>query len=539
MKKLFKAFAATLASIFLLSACSGLASNDSTNKNSDFLTNGGSGEALRIVAGSEQKILEPIVEAYAAKSGNKIAIDYLGSLDIMNQLQTGEIAYDAVWPASSIWLEMGDSKNILKHEEVTSITPVIFGIKQSLAEELGFVGKDGITMTDISQAIDSDRLNFTMTSATQSNSGASAYLAFLTALSKTPEDGLSMEDLADPELQNKITSLLSGVERSSGSSNWLVDLFLMGNYNAMVNYEQLIIQTNIELERQGKETLYAVYPSDGISLSNAPLAYVDKKNDKKEEIFLDFQKYILSDEAQNKIERTGKRNAFGMVSDNNKDVYDKDKGFNVDDVLSPIRLPQSDVIQESLIMYQTNFKKPAYTIYVLDYSGSMHGQGNQDMLKALEQVLLPENSRKHYLLGTQNDKTIVLPFASNVKTPREESGNDLTVLYDFAKNQTVRGGTAMYEAIIEALNLAQQEATLENYTPAIVVLSDGKANGDMGYYDLENAYKELELDIPIFSIKFGKSDDSELSKIAELSRARVFDGRENLIGAFKKVKGYN
>lgn len=54
-----------------------------------------------------------------------------------------------------------------------------------------------------------------MTSATQSNSGASAYIGFLYAFSgKT--DVLTMTDLENTELQNNITDLLSGIDRSSG-----------------------------------------------------------------------------------------------------------------------------------------------------------------------------------------------------------------------------------------------------------------------------------------------------------------------------------
>ena len=49
-----------------------------------------------------------------------------------------------------------------------------------------------------------------------------------------------------------MTELLSGVDRSSGSSDWLKDMFLEGGYDAMVNYECLIIQANQELEDGGR-----------------------------------------------------------------------------------------------------------------------------------------------------------------------------------------------------------------------------------------------------------------------------------------------
>ena len=65
------------------------------------------------------------------------------------------------------------------------------------------------------------------------------------------------------------------VERSSGSSDWLKDLFLKEDYDAMVNYECLIIDANRQLESEGKEPLYIVYPYDGLSIADSPLGYVD------------------------------------------------------------------------------------------------------------------------------------------------------------------------------------------------------------------------------------------------------------------------
>lgn len=45
--------------------------------------------------------------------------------------------------------------------------------------------------------------------------------------------------------------------------------------------------------------------------------------------------------------------------------------------------------------------------------------------------------------------------------------------------------------------------------------------------------------MPVFSILFGDAEKSELEELAELTNARVFDGREDLVGAFRSVKGYN
>ena len=103
---------------------------------------GSGGKTLRIVSGSENRELEPILEDFAKSEGVRIEMTYQGSLDIMRLLEGEELPYDAVWPASSLWLDAADTSLNLKHAESVSITPVVFGIRQSLAQELGLVGKE-------------------------------------------------------------------------------------------------------------------------------------------------------------------------------------------------------------------------------------------------------------------------------------------------------------------------------------------------------------------------------------------------------------
>lgn len=542
MKK--KNLLALLLSLILLVGCGGDGIEEGKNTSSsgkNFSITQYDSPTLTIVAGSENKVLEPIIEKFAKETKTNIQIDYLGSLDIMNQLQSGQIKYDAVWPASSIWLTLGDQHRMLKNMETTSISPIAFGIEKPLAEELGFVGRN-VKTQEIIDAIASGKLKFTMTSATQSNSGASAYLGFLTAIAQNP-DGLSSQDLANPKVQEKITTLLSGVNRSSGSSNWLVDLYLKGGYNAMVNYETLIIQTNMELEKEGRPPLYLVYPIDGLSISDSPLAFVDQGDPEKEEIFLAFQKYLLSDEAQSQIEKTGKRSAYGQVREENKPIYKKEWGIDLDKIISPVRLPKSEVIMEALNLYQSQFKKPALTIYVLDFSGSMYGDGLDQMRASLDQVLVPENAQKNLLLGTSKDLTYLIPFADSVFRVDKGTGNgeDLRRLHKTSLDYELGGGTAMYEGIDQALKTLADLGpdTLSQYSTSIVVLTDGYPNGDMTFEDIQAPYRDLGMDVPIFGILFGDASDQELGQVAEMSKARVFDGREDLIGAFRSVKGYN
>ncbi|MEZ4652608.1 MAG: substrate-binding domain-containing protein [Candidatus Eisenbacteria bacterium] len=216
---------------------------------------------FRILSGSENKTLEPILQEFAKSKRVDLTMDYKGSVDVMLELQEPEFGYDAVWPANSLWISIGDTQHRVKHAKSIMTSPVVFGIREGLARQLGFTSRD-VRVADILKAIEEKRLRFMMTSATQSNSGASAYIGFLYALLGNP-DVISAADLEDPTLGPHIRALLAGVHRSSGSSGWLKDLFLEGSYDAMVNYEAVIIEANQELEERGREPLHVIYPIDG------------------------------------------------------------------------------------------------------------------------------------------------------------------------------------------------------------------------------------------------------------------------------------
>ena len=70
---------------------------------------------FHIVAGSEQKSLEPLVQGVCAKQHVTCDIDYKGSLDIGQLVGSDQSpTIDAVWPASSLWIELYDKNHRVK-----------------------------------------------------------------------------------------------------------------------------------------------------------------------------------------------------------------------------------------------------------------------------------------------------------------------------------------------------------------------------------------------------------------------------------------
>ena len=106
-------------------------------------------DTIKIISSTDNQDLENIIVNYAEDNNIKVEIDYAGTLEIMERLNSGE-KYDAVWASNSMWLYMLDGVST-SNSKIISMNPVVFGIKKSKAEELGFVGKE-IKLEDILNA---------------------------------------------------------------------------------------------------------------------------------------------------------------------------------------------------------------------------------------------------------------------------------------------------------------------------------------------------------------------------------------------------
>ena len=497
---------------------------------------GFSKETFKILSSTENKDLEEIVKNHADLKGIKVSIDYAGTLEIMEKLNNKE-EYDAVWISNSIWLYMLDSSVSVSNAKSTSINPVVFGITKNKAEELGLIDNEVYTK-DILQLIKDKKLKFSMSNPTQTNAGATAYLGFLTTLAGNPEV-LREEYLKKEELKSELKAFFSGVERSSGSDEFLEDMFINGSYEAVITYESSIIKINQRLKKAGKDPLYAIYTVDGVSISDSPFAYIDNGNSQKAEIFNELQSFILSDEGQNLLAEQGRRTWYGGVNENaNKTIFNPEWGIDTTKYIVPVKYPSTSVIKTALNLYQSELRKPVHTVFCLDYSGSMNGSGYNELVSAMEYVLDEKKASENLLQFSENDKITVIPFSSKVLDVwNVDSGTESQKLLEKIKKQSPTGATNIYDTSIKALSILKDE-NIEKYNLSIILMTDGQSNvGE--YSNLEKEYKNLKMDIPIYSITFGDANEEQLDKIAELTNAKVFDGKTDLLKAFKQVRGYN
>ncbi len=514
-------------------------------------TNGDPGPPVKlsVVSGSENRTLEPLIQDWAKAHGAEVTMTYLGSVDISHEIARGkDSAFDAVWPANSLWIQLGDDARVVKDAQSILRSPVVLGLKLSIAERLGWTGRQDVTVQDIAKAAEDGAFRLAMTSATQSNSGASAYLGFLYALSGNP-DVLTLDTLKDPALLDAMRKLLAQIGRSSGSSGWLKDALVAHPeaYDAMFNYESTVLEANQALTAADNEPLYIIYPANGLAMSDSPLGFIDHGDAAKATAFHDLQTMLLTPDTQAKIEALGRRTGL-LAADGAGDpaVWRKDWGADYAKTFAPIPMPAAEVIRAALNLYQSELRKPSLTIWVLDTSGSMDGEPLQKLKTAMDLLLDKKAAEANLLQPSSRDVTIIIPFNSTPDQPFMIAGNDdadLSRALAMVNSLQAGGGTDIYAALDLALDQIQiyaDNGTLRNYLPAIVAMTDGASDqGNMQAFYNDLAQRSFGRDVPIHAISFGEADMDQLKALAGTAIGRIFDSGGDLATAMRDAKGYN
>ena len=504
------------------------------NKKSDDYDYVYSDEVFSIITSPENKVLEDTIKEYFDEKDFEVRIDYADNLEIVDILNSG-VKYDAIWSSNSIWLDMLDSSAVrTSNLKSTSITPIVFGVKKSVASDLGLIDKT-VTMNDLLTLIKSGKLKFSMANPIMTNSGASAYLNILTTLAGNPEI-LKLEHLDNEKLKENLKSFFSGLERTSGDEDFLENSFINGGYDAAFTYESSIISINKKLEKMGDEPLYIIYPVDGVSISDSPLVFINNGNDEKKELFLGFQEYILSDKGQKELASLGRRTWYGGITDKaDESLFKKDWGIDTTKYISSVKYPSKEVIRAALNLYQLELRKPVHVVFCLDYSGSMQGEGITSLIEAMQYVF-GKGAASSMIQFSNHDKVTIIMFNHELEISSTYYGDDNESILHLVEHYSPVGSTALYPAVEEAIRILNEES--DDYNVSVIVMTDGAGNVG-SYNDTERAYKRSNREIPIYSITFASADEEQLDLLAKLSNGKVFDGRKDLVKAFKNVRGYN
>ncbi len=500
---------------------------------------GGNDSTFRILASTSTEKMDDKLIKYGKKKGIKVEIEHYGDLEIVDILNSDSSPYDAVWISNSIWLYMLDNSYLTTDSKSIVIDPVVMAIEKSKAEELGFVGTD-VYNKDILTAIKDGKLKYVMASVTKTNTGATSYLSFLNSMAGSPEI-LTEEMLDSNSLKENLKSFFKGVERVSGNEEYLIDMFKNGDYDAMINYESSLIELNKELVKKKKEPLYLVYPVDGVAINDMPFAYInnDSNDTKNKERFNILQSYLRSDEMIKEMEDYGYRSWYGGINkDVDKKVFNPDWGIDTTKYLKDMKYPSKKVITKALNLYIEALRKPTHVVFCLDVSGSMYGDGLDELKEAMNYILDYETASRDMLQFSDKDKITIISFNHDVEKVYETKyGSDTSEIIDIINSLEAEGGTNIYSPSIEGLKILKKDNS-DEYTKTVILMTDGQSNVG-SFNDLKKYYIRNKEKVPIYSITFGSSSEYELNKLADLSNGKVFDGKKGLLKAFTEVRSYN
>ena len=490
---------------------------------------------ITILAGSELKDMEPLLDEIENETGIRLQLEYIGTLDGTEQLLNGA-DYDLGWFSHAGYLSLLQGvQGVSTTQEKTMLSPVVLGIKASKAQAFGWVDNPNVTWQDIADKASNGELKYAMTNPTASNSGFTALIGVASGLSGS-SDALRSENIDLEAMQG----FFKGQALTAGSSGWLAESYVNEQHtlDGMINYESVLLALNENGRLQ--EDLVLIYPQEGIITADYPLILL---NEEKREDYHTLVTFLRSPDFQEKLMRTTLRRPAvpGIALD----------GRIPNTLLIELPFPSTvDVIDNLLFSYLDEQRQPSHAYFVLDVSGSMKGEGLQELQKAMNNLTGVDNtltgrfsrfrSREHVTVLTFNDT--VQSINEFVIDDTNPDGADMQQIRNFVNELYPYGNTAIYTSLLEAYKQVQidQQADPDHYY-TIVLMSDGANTHGLNARDFENLYQALPADAQVrtFTVLFGEADEAAMQEIADITGGRMFDGKSESLGfIFKQIRGY-
>ena len=528
-----------LGAVVVLAGCSGTSTGPS----------GPEDGTLRVLGGSELADLAPVLDAAATATGVKVKFDFTGTLAGADQVASGEAekAHDAIWFSSNRYLSLRpETQAKLGAAAEIMSSPVVLGLRRSVAQQLGWVGRP-VSWSDIAAAAGAKKFTFGMTDPSASNTGFSAVVAVSTALAGSGS-ALTKEQAATtaPALKD----FFAAQTLSAGSSGYLQDAFVKRASGAdpeppvdgMINYESVLLGMNAAGTLP--EPLELIYPSDGVVTADYPFTVLASASPAAKDAHRKLTEYLRTPDVQREIvARAHVRPAVPGVP----------KAPELG-TATLVELPfptSADVVDTLLTSWFDKVRRPSRTIYVLDTSGSM---GDQGRIEALRGALSGLAGADESLVGRfrrfrGREEVTLLTFNDTPRSPRtytvpeNDPGPTLAQIADAGNALQPGGGTAIYSSLIEADRIAEQQiaADPDRFT-SIVLMTDGENTAGVNidaFREHVTARSPALRGVPVFPVLFGEGDNAEMTEVAQLTGGRTFDARSgSLASAFTEIRGY-
>lgn len=509
-----------------------------------------------VLATTDLKDAQPLEEMVLKATGVRLRFQYGGTMESTEAVLGGESKADAAWFANAKYLlSSPQGQGRVKLQEKIMLSPIVVGVSEGDAKRYGWDKPDlKLTWKDIASAAKAGKLNYALSNPATSNQGFMALMGVVAAASGKSE-ALAAADVD----RGAIADFLKGYKLPGDNSTYLSEQFILQQgtrVNAFINYESWLLSLNASGKL--REKLRLIYPFEGVSTADYPFMLL---NEQRRADYLKVVDYLKGEAAQAWLARqTLRRPIRPEVAAKVEDLLPK-QGLQVELPFSPDRALADGLIAA----YLNEFRTPIASTFVLDTSGSMNGGGRrQQLVQALHYIAGADASLTGRIARlTQREKLWFLPFSDTVRRPQafvvpaaktvargvaEQDDSDamrqvLASVRESADALQMKGGTALYDAVYEALKLMLDERNKNpGYQYSVVAFTDGESNQGRTLEAFKRDYAALPEDvkaIPVFMVLFGEANEQALKDLVKITGGRVFDARKTpLYAVFKDIRAY-
>ena len=509
-----------------------------------------------VLATTDLRDVQPLEEMVAKATGVKLRFRWGGTMESTEAVLSGDAKAQAAWFANAKYLLASpEGQSRVKLQEKIMLSPIAVGVSQGDARRFGW-DKPGLKLTwkDIANAARDGKLRYALSNPATSNQGFMALMGVVAAAGGKTE-ALTAADVD----RGAIADFLKGYKIPGDNSTYLSEQFILqqgSRANAFINYESWLLGLNAGGKL--REKLRLIYPFEGVSTADYPFMLLDEA---RRADYLKVVDYLKGDAAQTWLARqTLRRPIRPEVAAKVEDLLPK-QGLQVELPFSPDRTLADGLIAA----YLNEFRTPIASTFVLDTSGSMNGGGRrQQLIEALHYIAGADASLTGRIARlTQREKLWFMTFSDSVRRPQaftmpaakaaargvaEQDDSEATrqVLADVresADRLQMKGGTALYDAVYDALKLMLDERNRSpGYQYSVVAFTDGESNQGRSLEAFKRDYAALPEDvkaIPVFWVLFGEANEAALRELAQLTGGQVFDARKrSLYSVFKDIRAY-
>jgi Ca-activated chloride channel family protein len=491
---------------------------------------------LTVLAGSEVKDLVPLLPDIKKATGVTLALSYSGTLEGAEAIANGAKT-DVAWFSSGHYLSLlpGAGSRVVAQEKIM-LSPVILGVKKSVADRFGWTDNPDVTWKDIQAKSADGSFKFAMTNPAASNSGLVALIGVASALSGS-SDSIDTGTIDTDALRE----FFKGQALTAGSSGFLADSYVrdQGAVDGIVNYESILMSLNAG----GKlsEPLSLIYPAEGIVTADYPFMLL---NGSKRDAYDKVTAYLRTPDVQKRIMTdTLRRPAIPGVA--------LDPRFTSQTLIELPFPAKLDTIDKLITTYLDEIRRPASAIFVLDVSGSMEGQRLDDLKSAMKALTgLDSSVTGQFARFRAHEDVTIITFSDAVHDTREftiddtdPDGPDMTAIRDYIDGLVAEGGTAIYSGLEAAYGaVADAQAADPDRLYSIVLMTDGENNAGLSPEDFAKQYAALDdtvRGVHTYPVQFGDANKDAMSAIATQTGGTLFDATvTSLQTIFKQIRGY-